>query len=99
MSLRWRRSSFAGWGDDRMRKVFAVARYEFLGAVTRLGYLITLVGMPLFVGGLMLISSLAAMSTVAESLARKRIIGIIDETGLFADAPNALEAELTPMPD
>jgi len=47
----------------------------------------------------MLISSLAAMSTVAESLARKRTIGIIDETGLFADAPNALEAELTPMPD
>lgn len=82
-----------------MRKIFAVARYEFVGAVTRLGYLITLVGMPLFMGLLMMISSIVAVSTVTESLAKKKIIGVVDESGLFREAPDSIELQLTALPE
>ena len=79
-----------------MRKILAVARYEFIGAITRLGYLLTLIGMPLFVGCLIAVTSLATVRSATESLAKKRSIGIVDESGLFASAPDSIETELMP---
>lgn len=76
-----------------MRKIRAVAWYEFIGAVTRLGYLLTLVGMPLFVGCLIAVTSLISVRSARESLSRKRTIGIVDESGMFPGIER-LEADL-----
>ena len=43
-----------------MRKILAVARHEFIGTVTRLGYLLTLFGMPVFVGAVSLLAGALA---------------------------------------
>ena len=74
-----------------MRKIGAVARYEFVGAVTRLGYLLTLFGMPAFLACLITVTSLASVRSVRESLSRKRIIGIVDESGIFASTAPSVE--------
>lgn len=76
-----------------MRKIGAVARYEFVGAVTRLGYLLTLVGMPAFLACLITVTSLASVRSVKESLSRKRIIGIVDESGIFASTEFSVELD------
>ncbi len=79
-----------------MRKIWAVARYEFIGAITRLGYLLTLIGMPVFMACLLAVTSLATVRSATESLSRKRSIGIVDESGLFASSPDVIETELVP---
>ena len=77
-------------------KIWAVAEYEFIGAVTRLGYLVTLIGMPVFMACLLAVTSLATVRSATESLSRKRSIGIVDESGLFASSPESIETELLP---
>lgn len=76
-----------------MRKIAAVARYEFLGAVTRLGYLLTLVGLPAFLACLIAVTSLVSVRSARESFSRKRIIGIVDESGIFASTARSVELE------
>lgn len=74
------------------RKILAVARHEFIGTVTRLGYLLTLIGMPVFivvVGGL---SSFAASRSMLDELGKSHVIGLVDEGGLFKGAPDQIAA-------
>ncbi len=75
------------------RKIAAVARHEFIGTVTRVGYIVTLVGMPLFIGAVGAISGAATSSTVLELLSKPHRIGVVDETGLYAGAPLRVEPE------
>ena len=77
-----------------LRKVFAVARHEFIGTVTRLGYVLTLVGMPLFIGGLGGLSGLATSKVVLEQLTREKKIGVVDDSGLFGGAPQRASSPL-----
>ena len=70
-----------------LRKIAAVARHEFLGTVTRIGYIVTLVGMPLFIGAIGAVSGAATSSTVLELLSKSHRLGVVDETGLYAQAP------------
>lgn len=77
-----------------LRKVAAVARYEFIGTVTRLGYLLTLVGMPLFIGAMSLFSGFITSRMVVEELAQAKVVGLVDESGLFARAPLTVEPDL-----
>ena len=75
---------------DRLRsarKVVAVARHEFIGMVTRAGYLIALVVTPLFLAGFPLVSGLMTSRMVFGQLAETRAVGLVDESGLFARAP------------
>ncbi|GAC1347528.1 MAG: ABC transporter permease [Myxococcales bacterium] len=78
-----------------LRKVAAVARYEFIGTITRLGYLLTLVGMPLFIGAVSLFSGLVTSRMVVEQIAEIKVIGLVDESGLFAQAPLAVASDLS----
>ena len=82
-----------------LRKVAAVARHEFVGTVTRLGYLVTLVGMPLFFGTMSLFSGLVTSRMVVEQIAQARVVGLVDESGLFAQAPLTVEPELESVPE
>jgi ABC-2 type transport system permease protein len=70
-----------------LRKVLSVARHEFIGTVTRLGYIITLLGMPIFVGALGAISGFAAYKSQLAEQAERKVVGLVDESGLFAAAP------------
>jgi ABC-2 type transport system permease protein len=67
-------------------KVLTVARHEFIGTVTRLGYLLTLFGMPVFVGAITLFSGLLAVQSQLESRSQKKAVAIVDESGLFGNA-------------
>lgn len=69
-------------------KVLAVARHEFIGTVTRIGYVLTLVGMPLLlvvIGG---ISGFAASRSMLDELGKSHAVGVIDEGGLCRNAPD-----------
>jgi ABC-2 type transport system permease protein len=79
------------------RKIKAVARHEFITTVTRVGYLVTLVGMPLFIGAVGAISGAATSSTVLELLSRSHRLGVVDETGLYANAPLRVEPPPSPL--
>lgn len=78
------------------RKIRAVARHEFIGTITRVGYLVTLVGMPLFIGAVGAISGAATSSTVLELISKAHVLGVVDESGLYARAP--LEVAAAPSP-
>lgn len=75
------------------RKILAVARHEFVGTVTRLGYLLTLFGMPVFVGAIGGLSGFAALQSELSARTRSVQIGFVDESGLFARAPGVVTAE------
>jgi len=76
------------------RKILAVARHEFIGTVTRLGYILTLVGMPLFVGGVGALSGMAASRAVLQEVSGERRIGVVDDSGLYAQAPPSTPPEM-----
>ena len=65
-----------------------MARHEFILTVTRLGYVLTLVGMPLFLGALGGLSGMIASRAVTAQLGKERRIGVVDESKLFRAAPN-----------
>jgi ABC-2 type transport system permease protein len=85
------------------RRIGAVARHEFIGTVTRIGYLITLFGMPLFVGALSGLSAIMAWKSQEAQSARTEVVGVVDESGLFAKAdltvPDAPPPPLARMSD
>ena len=78
-------------------KIFVIARHEFVGTVTRLGYLVTLIGMPIFVGGLSAVSGFAAYQSQLKQQAEKKAVGLVDESGLFSRA--LLEVPEDEVPD
>ncbi len=79
------------------RKIAAVARHEFIGTVTRVGYIVTLVGMPLFIGAVGALSGAATSSTVLDLLSKSHRIGVVDETGLYAAAPLRVQPPPSPL--
>src|SRR5258708_32529957 len=75
---------------DRLRsgrKVLAVMRHEFIGMVTRAGYLIALVVTPLFLAGFPLVSGLIARRMGFGQLAQARPVGLVHEVGPLAPPP------------
>ncbi|MBS2025243.1 MAG: ABC transporter permease [Deltaproteobacteria bacterium] len=79
---------------DATSKIAAVARFEFLSTVKRPGYLVSLIGMPIFIGLIGALSGFLTSRMMASQLQKTLIIGILDETGLFADAPLEIAPDL-----
>ena len=81
-----------------MSKVFSVARHEFIGTVTRLGYLLTLVGMPVFVGAVSGVAGLLAYQSQVAKEGRPQIIALVDDSGHFSrarlDLPSDVEDDI-----
>ena len=75
-----------------MRKILAVARHEFIGTVTRLGYLLTLFGMPLFVGAVSLLSAALALDNQRTLGARRHVVGELDRIAPRHQAGQVFEA-------
>lgn len=61
-----------------MKKVFIIAQHEFLVTVTRKGYILMVIGMPLFFGGIVGVALLSGRSTVRTSLAGDAV-AIVDQ--------------------
>lgn len=81
-----------------MSKILPVARHEFIGTVTRLGYLLTLVGMPVFVGAISGFAGLLAYQSQMAKEQQPQKIALVDDGGLFArarlDVPGEAEDEI-----
>lgn len=88
------------WRSPSVRKVLAVARHEFITTVTRVGYLLTLIGLPLLVGATSTLSGLIASRAMMARISKVQRLGIVDETGLFKSAPlraeTAVDADQMP---
>jgi ABC-2 type transport system permease protein len=78
------------------RKLLVIARHEFIYTVTRIGYLVTLLGMPIFIGAIGGISGFAAYRSEMEKRTEKKVIGLVDDTGLFAHAELSVPMEEAP---
>ncbi|MDE2756485.1 MAG: hypothetical protein OXI92_08060, partial [Acidobacteriota bacterium] len=61
-----------------MKKVWAIAKREFLVTVTRKGYLFTLFGLPLLMIGGLFAASLLSRETFRDSQANQGPAGVVD---------------------
>jgi ABC-2 type transport system permease protein len=73
MSLSWRR-------------VFTVARREFLTTVQRKAFLFTVIGTPAYFAFVMWISSVGEVKERSQVLKELSSVGVVDSSGLFRDA-------------
>jgi ABC-2 type transport system permease protein len=77
-------------------RIAVVARHEFVSTVTRAGYLLTLLGTPLFVAGISGVSGYASYQGELSKRAEKRSIALVDEAGLFASTELRVPLEEQP---
>jgi ABC-2 type transport system permease protein len=69
------------------KRAWIVARREYLTTVRRKAFLITLVAMPLYFGGIMVYATRSADSNRVETMRGFTGLAVVDSSGLFADAP------------
>lgn len=72
------------------RRAWIVARREYLTTVRRKAFLLTLVAMPLYFGGIMVYATRSANSSRVETLRSFTQLAVVDSSGLFADAPRSV---------
>lgn len=85
MTLSWKRAGI-------------VARREYLATVKRKAFLITLVAMPLYFGGIMLYATRSADSSRLETMRGFTQLAVVDSSGLFAGAPRTVTTRATADP-
>jgi ABC-2 type transport system permease protein len=85
MTLSWKRAGI-------------VARREYLTTVKRKAFLITLVAMPLYFGGIMLYATRSADSSRIETIRGFTQLAVVDSSGLFAGAPRTVTTRATADP-
>ncbi len=79
-------------------RVWIVARREYLAAVRRKAFLFNLIIVPLYFGGVMVIATRGEMSGRRESLRSMTELGVVDSSGLFANAARVIVTRLAPDP-
>jgi ABC-2 type transport system permease protein len=72
------------------KRAWIVARREYLTTVRRKAFLLTLVAMPLYFGGIMLYATRSADSSRIETLRNFTRLAVVDSSGLFAGAPRLI---------
>jgi ABC-2 type transport system permease protein len=85
MKLSWKRS-------------WVVARREYLTTVRRKAFLLTLIAMPLYFGGIMVYATRSADSNRLDNLRRFTSLAVVDSSGLFASAPRFVTTRLPADP-
>ncbi len=81
-----------------LERALTIARREYLTTIRRKAFLFTLVGMPLYFGGVMFLSVRPQMSGRVDSLREFHALGVVDSAGVLADAPRRLVADIVPDP-
>jgi ABC-2 type transport system permease protein len=80
------------------RRALIVARREFLTAVKRKAFLFTLIAVPLYFGGIMAFATRGAMSSRLDSLRAFTHLGVVDSSGLYAEASRSISTSITVDP-
>ena len=76
------------------KRVFTVARREFLATVKRKAFLFTLVGTPAYFAFVMSLSAGTEIKERKQVLEELTVLGVVDSSGLFAHAPKEIRTEL-----
>lgn len=80
------------------RRAWIVARREYLTTVRRKAFLLTLVAMPLYFGGIMVYATRSADSNRVETVRSFTQLAVVDSSGLFAEAPRSVTTRTAPAP-
>jgi ABC-2 type transport system permease protein len=78
-----------------LAKILIVARRDYLATVRRKAFVFTILGTPLLYTLLLFIVIKPQAAERVGSLKSFRTLGVVDSSGLFAQAPRATETELT----
>jgi ABC-2 type transport system permease protein len=79
-------------------RALIVARREFLTTVKRKAFLFTLIAVPLYFGGIMTLASRGEMSGRRDSMRAFTRLGVVDSSGLYADATREITSRLAVDP-
>jgi ABC-2 type transport system permease protein len=83
------------------KRALIIARREYLTSVRKKAFLITLVGMPAYFAFVMWISVKPQIDDAVKSIRELHTLGVVDSSGLFAGAPDAIttsfSAEVNPF--
>jgi len=74
-------------------RVFTIARREYLTTIRRKAFLFTVIGLPLFYTVLMVIMIKPQISEAIRTLRTFRSLGVVDSSGLLANAPRDIRTE------
>jgi ABC-2 type transport system permease protein len=77
------------------RQVRTVARREFLTAVRRKAFLITLIGTPLYFVFVMGISATSSIGEARKAVQQLRVLGVVDSSGLLSGAERAMHTPVS----
>ncbi len=77
-----------------LSRAAVVARREYLTVVRRKAFLFTLIAVPLYFGGVMAIASRGEMSSRRESMRSLTTLGVVDSSGLYAQASRLIVSSL-----
>jgi ABC-2 type transport system permease protein len=77
------------------RQVWTVARREYLTTVRRKAFLLTLLGTPLYFAFVMGLSVGSTSGEVKKSLSQLKAIGVVDSSGLLANAEHTMHSTWT----
>jgi ABC-2 type transport system permease protein len=80
------------------KRAWIVARREYLTTVRRKAFLLTLVAMPLYFGGIMVYATRSASSNRIETLRGFTHLAVVDSSGLYADAPRFVTTRFSTDP-
>src|SRR5262245_31266533 len=74
------------------RRIFTVARREFLTTVRRRAFLLTLLGTPAYFAFVTFISGSAELQDRKDALQKLNAIGVVDSSGLYAQATREIQS-------
>jgi ABC-2 type transport system permease protein len=77
------------------RRIFTVARREFLTTVKRRAFLLTLLGTPAYFAFITFISTRAEIEERKDSLKSLQVLGVVDSSALFSDASREMRTTFT----
>jgi ABC-2 type transport system permease protein len=80
------------------RRALIVARREYLTAVRRKAFVFTLIAVPLYFGGIMAFATRGAMSSRMDALRAFTSLGVVDSSGLYADATQVIATSVAVDP-
>jgi ABC-2 type transport system permease protein len=77
-------------------RAMTIARREYLFTVRRKAFIVTVVGLPLFYAALMFVMIKPQVDNALKAMKDFHALGIVDSTGLFAEAPKEILTEVSP---
>src|SRR5262245_27775519 len=81
--------------NSSRHRILTVARREFLTTVRRKAFLLTLIGTPAYFAFVVFITTGAEFKERQRALEELRSVGVVDSSGLFADAPSEIRTEVS----